>query len=195
MFLHRLKVVDRQAGIKGMDLTAHRTHNLRRIAGRADQNRIAHESRIVGNRLIESAEKYGTRLFAKGAGLDVPHHADNLVSHAATRYTLAYRIVRAEEFLGEGLIDDAGLGTAGDGLVREVTAGKTRNSQGLEVTGRSHVELDTGVAARFRFYQSMELFASVASIERDAVRSDHRNHSRKRRHSPSNIGQQLHRAF
>src|ERR1700678_2658267 len=145
MLLHRLNVVDRQAGIKRMDLTAHRTHNFCRIAGRADQYRIAHEGRIVGNRLIESAEKYRTCLFAKRARFDVPHHANNLVSHAAPQYALAYRIVGAEDLFGESLIDDGGLGTASDSLVREVTPGKTRNAHSLKVAGRNHVKLDNGV--------------------------------------------------
>ena len=85
---------------------------------------------------------------------------------------LADGVFVAEEFLGEGLIDDGDIG-AGGAFVGEVAAGEAGDAHGFEVAGGGHVELGDGPGAGgVGVAFDLEAVAAVASGERDGVGGD-----------------------
>ncbi len=151
--------------------------------------------------MIKSAEENWACLFANGARLDVAHNADDLIGDTTAFNTLANGVLRAKDFLDKGLIDDGRFGTGGGCFIYKVTSSETRNTQGLEVTRRGHVELDARSGslgsryAGFRLNQRAETIAAIAAVQRNAIGCDYRGHSWNRYNTLANFREELHSAL
>ncbi len=142
------------------------------VAGGADEEGVAHEGGVGGDGLVEGAEEDVTLVFAEGAGLGVFDYSDDLVSGLASGDALADGIFVAEEFLGEGLVNDGDMG-AGRAFVGEVAAGEAGDAHGFEVAGGGHVELSDGPGAcGVRVAFDLHAVAAASPGEWDGVGGD-----------------------
>jgi hypothetical protein len=112
MLFHGLLVVDGHGWIERMDLSADWFLDCRWIAAVRTTSVYPRRMDLL-RRLLERAIEHRASLLAKGAGLDVAHHADDPVGSAAAGDLLSNRVLAGKDALGKGAIDDGGLWSGG----------------------------------------------------------------------------------
>ena len=146
VLFHGLGIEDGHGWVERVDLlrTADAVSRVRRGA---DEERVAHESWVGGDGLLERAIEDWPQVFAEGAGFDVSDYADDLVGGAAAVMRWPMGFSSRKSRWTKAWLTMATLGPVG-AFVAEVAAGEAGNAHGFEVAGSGHVELDVGRVRR-----------------------------------------------